>query len=337
MDGEPPSDMLCPITHELMITPVMDREGHNFEKQAITQWLSSHSECPVGREPLTADQLYLNRGLKQQIEDWKARRSRTDAQFSSFFSSPSSSIPSGGSRGGYSSTPANPRPRVLPPPPSQPSWAKDSAKTSPASSSAPGSRNTSLANPGLPWVKYGTSQEEYDRVMCMFMTFDTDGSGELDPTELKRLCKYMNYPSEDREIAEMFRQMDTNGSGTLDLDEFLEYMQTRRPRPEMMYGISNTQYQQFMMQFHSFDDNGDGELDRNELRRLCEAQRYGLTAAQVDSIFQAMDTDRSGRLSAHEFLTYMKDHPVSSLRSMPSSQPSAISRPPPPPPSSTYP
>lgn len=40
---------MCPITQEVMRDPVMDREGHNFEKEAIEAWLDRHPDCPMGR------------------------------------------------------------------------------------------------------------------------------------------------------------------------------------------------------------------------------------------------------------------------------------------------
>ena len=101
-------------------------------------------------------------------------------------------------------------------------------------------------------------QEEYDRVYCMFMTFDTDDSGQLNKSELRRLCKYMNYPNRPEDIDTMFAAMDTDGSGSLDFQEFVSYMKDCRPKPEILYGLTNEQYQQIMMLFHTYDDNGDG-------------------------------------------------------------------------------
>ena len=49
----------------------MDREGHNFERTAIESWLSRSRECPIGREPLTVDQLFKNRALQEEIEEWR--------------------------------------------------------------------------------------------------------------------------------------------------------------------------------------------------------------------------------------------------------------------------
>lgn len=43
-------------------------------------------------------------------------------------------------------------------------------------------------DPSCPWRHYKISQEEYDHIMCTFLTFDTDGSGAMDKDELKTVC-----------------------------------------------------------------------------------------------------------------------------------------------------
>ena len=44
-----PEVMVCPISQEPMTDPVMDREGHNFDRSSIAAWLQRHKTCPLGR------------------------------------------------------------------------------------------------------------------------------------------------------------------------------------------------------------------------------------------------------------------------------------------------
>jgi hypothetical protein len=59
---------ICPITRELMMDPVIDKEGHSFEKIAINRWLRRKLICPIGGHRLTAEDLVDNRALKGAIE-----------------------------------------------------------------------------------------------------------------------------------------------------------------------------------------------------------------------------------------------------------------------------
>ncbi len=68
---EHPRDFLCPISHELMDTPMVDQEGNTYEKINICNWLSNHNTSPITRNPLSIDHLSLNRSLRNIIEDYK--------------------------------------------------------------------------------------------------------------------------------------------------------------------------------------------------------------------------------------------------------------------------
>ena len=41
--AEIPTEFLCPITREIMFKPVLTLAGHTYEKDAIEQWLATHS------------------------------------------------------------------------------------------------------------------------------------------------------------------------------------------------------------------------------------------------------------------------------------------------------
>src|SRR5580658_4322916 len=45
-------DLICPITHLLFEDPVMDINGHTFEKSAIEAYLKTKNACPLGQEPI---------------------------------------------------------------------------------------------------------------------------------------------------------------------------------------------------------------------------------------------------------------------------------------------
>ena len=65
-----PEAYLCPITGEIMREPVMDRDGHTFERGAIEQWVRDHHNCPISRAPLELADLAPNRVLRDLIEEF---------------------------------------------------------------------------------------------------------------------------------------------------------------------------------------------------------------------------------------------------------------------------
>ena len=38
--GGAPEEIVCPITHEIMLDPVVAADGHSYERRAIEEWLS---------------------------------------------------------------------------------------------------------------------------------------------------------------------------------------------------------------------------------------------------------------------------------------------------------
>ena len=58
----------CPITHERIITAVVDREGNTYERTAIVQWLSNNNTSPLTRNPLFLDHLTPNRAVQDLLD-----------------------------------------------------------------------------------------------------------------------------------------------------------------------------------------------------------------------------------------------------------------------------
>ena len=61
----------------MLSIPMIDREGHTFEQEAIPKWLERHAVCPQGREPLVTDGVFFNRALKEEIPEWVACPTRS--------------------------------------------------------------------------------------------------------------------------------------------------------------------------------------------------------------------------------------------------------------------
>ena len=63
-----PPDFYCPISGELMINPVIGKDGHSYEKTEILRWLSQKKTSPMTREPLQENDLTDNLTLKRAID-----------------------------------------------------------------------------------------------------------------------------------------------------------------------------------------------------------------------------------------------------------------------------
>ena len=71
-----PESFTCPITHDVMQDPVIDRGGNSYERAAIESWVREHGSSPITREPMSLADL-TNRGLADSIKPYQALRADT--------------------------------------------------------------------------------------------------------------------------------------------------------------------------------------------------------------------------------------------------------------------
>jgi hypothetical protein len=69
----------------------------------------------------------------------------------------------------------------------------------------------------------GLSEEEISEIREAFDLFDTDGSGTIDPKELKAAMQSLGFEAKNATIYAMVQDIDKDGSGQIDFDE-CEYL-----------------------------------------------------------------------------------------------------------------
>ena len=67
---EVPDEFLCPISLSIMTRPLMNRQGRNYERDAILAWLHKSDTCPLTRQPLRPSDLVPNKHLEMTIRFW---------------------------------------------------------------------------------------------------------------------------------------------------------------------------------------------------------------------------------------------------------------------------
>ena len=72
---------ICPITFDLFRDPVVAEDGHTYEREAITKWISEHGTSPLTREPLTVEALRPNRTLKKSVNEFESASRSKKYQF----------------------------------------------------------------------------------------------------------------------------------------------------------------------------------------------------------------------------------------------------------------
>ena len=65
---------MCPITLDIMKDPVIFVDGYTYDRIAIAEYLKKSGVSPMTRQPMTIEQAIPNRALKDQIDEFLAKK-----------------------------------------------------------------------------------------------------------------------------------------------------------------------------------------------------------------------------------------------------------------------
>lgn len=108
----------------------------------------------------------------------------------------------------------------------------------------------------------GLTEDEIEEIKEAFDLFDTDGSGSIDPKELKAAMTSLGFDAKNQTIFQMISDLDRNRSGSIEFEEFLDMMTARMSDKDSRDDISKV--------FRLFDDDNSGVITLRNLRRVAK-------------------------------------------------------------------
>lgn len=70
ISSQSPLYFRCALTNQLMIDPVIDKDGYSYDREAIKEWLQLSKISPMTSQPLSVEDLRSNFALKSAIKEW---------------------------------------------------------------------------------------------------------------------------------------------------------------------------------------------------------------------------------------------------------------------------
>ena len=119
--------------------------------------------------------------------------------------------------------------------------------------------------------KPGLTEEEIEEIREAFSLFDTDGSGSIDPKELKAAMHSLGFEKKSPTVYEMIAELEERGRDIF-FDEFLDAISNKLGNRETREGIDRI--------FDLFDDNHTQSIDLTNTRRV--AKELGETMSVDD-------------------------------------------------------
>jgi Ca2+-binding EF-hand superfamily protein len=141
------------------------------------------------------------------------------------------------------------------------------------------------------------SAEEIQECKDAFNLFDIDGSGTIDPQEIKLAMTSLGFDAKNQTIYQMIADIDTDGSGTIDFDEFVEMMTAKMGQKETR--------EEIMKVYNQFDDEQTGHISLRNLKRVAKELGETMTDAELLEMIERADTDQDGEIGPDEFYAIM--------------------------------
>ena len=186
-----------------------------------------------------------------------------------------------------------------------------------------------------------------DTAIQTFKKIDINNDGKISKEEMRGATLQNGTRLHSIEVDAIFALGDANKDGEIDVEEFLSVMMPSAGFSQSFSSSSNTKFiQTSSMQqsfssaqsyqstttyssttvsvsfsnagevkkaFRSFDTNGDGHLDRSEMKRLLASSGKNVSDQEVDLLFRQGDTDGDGLIDIQEFIKLMFPAATSTL------------------------
>ncbi|GMH66141.1 hypothetical protein TL16_g12683 [Triparma laevis f. inornata] len=162
---------------------------------------------------------------------------------------------------------------------------------------SPQSRRTPSRKPAKTYERPGLSEEEIEEIREAFNLFDTDGSGTIDPKELKAAMQSLGFEAKNQTIYQMIGDIDKDGSGEIDFEEFLDMMTAKMSDKDSREDIQKV--------FNLFDDDQTGQITLRNLKRVAKELGETMSDAELLEMIERADTDQDGEISPEEFYSIM--------------------------------
>ena len=151
--------------------------------------------------------------------------------------------------------------------------------------------------PTKTYERPGLSEEEIEEIREAFNLFDTDGSGTIDPKELKAAMQSLGFEAKNQTIYQMIGDIDKDNDGSIDFEEFLDMMTAKMSDKDTREDIAKV--------FRLFDDDTSGSITLRNLRRVAKELGETMTDEELQEMIDRADSNGDGAVSMDDFYNIM--------------------------------
>ena len=129
--------------------------------------------------------------------------------------------------------------------------------------------------------KPGLTEDEIEEIREAFSMFDTNGSGTIDPKELKAAMHSLGFEKKSPTVFEMISDLEEEG-GEVNFDMFLDAISNKLGNRESREGIERI--------FDLFDDDRTKTINFNNIKRVAKDLGETMTNEELREMLQRAST-----------------------------------------------
>ena len=143
----------------------------------------------------------------------------------------------------------------------------------------------------------GLTEDEIDEIREAFNLFDNEGTGLIDPKELKAAMQSLGFESKNPTIYQMFSDLERESHGPIDFDRFLDGITNKLGDRESREGIAKI--------FNLFDVDRKGSINLKDLKRVSKELGETMTDEELREMLERADSNGDGDISLDDFYNIM--------------------------------
>ncbi|KAH8740778.1 centrin [Cryptosporidium ryanae] len=143
----------------------------------------------------------------------------------------------------------------------------------------------------------GLTDDEIEEIRKTFNLFDTDGSGTIDPKEMKAAMQSLGFESQNPTMYQLIADLDREGSSAIDFEEFLDAIASKLGDKDSREGIQKI--------FAMFDDDKTGTITLKNLKRVAHELGETMTDDELREMIERADSNGDGEISFEDFYSIM--------------------------------
>lgn len=149
----------------------------------------------------------------------------------------------------------------------------------------------------------GVSLRQYEEMLETFQLFDADGSGSIDPKEIRTQMRSLGFKVDNTTIYQLISDLDSDGSQSIEFEEFAGLLK------ELNYAPGASTPSGYSEIFDFMDDidpkNRDAKIDSSNLRRIANVLGDHVLDAELEVMIKGADRDGKGYVSCQDFYELM--------------------------------